>query len=341
MALIDSVTITATAGKGGDGVVRWLHEKGKPRGGPAGGDGGRGGDVLLEGVRDLAALASFRYEKEFRAENGQSGGNNNRRGAVGKPVVLRVPVGTLVRVPAFGREIEIMHEGETHVLFTGGEGGFGNAHFKGPENQDPFQATSGKPGEAGEAVFELKLIADAGLIGLPSAGKSSLLNGLTRARAKVGAYPFTTLEPNLGDFYGYILADIPGLIEGAAQGRGLGARFLKHIERTRILIHLISAEQDNPQNAYREVRREVEAFGQGLPDKPEIVVLSKADIVSAEERISLKKEMEEFLSQEVLVTSTQDPTILKTFSDTLAARLSSLCSTQGGGDTSTNSVVVS
>ncbi|HQU07436.1 MAG: hypothetical protein B7X04_00645 [Parcubacteria group bacterium 21-54-25] len=322
MAFIDSVTIHATAGKGGNGLVRWLHEKGRPRGGPGGGDGGRGGDVVLVGVRDLAALATYRYTKKFAAENGQSGDGNRRHGAAGAPVLLRVPVGTIAHVPALGRKVEVIHEDTPYVLLTGGAGGFGNAHFKSATHQNPFEATPGQFGEAGSVDFELKLIADAGLIGLPNAGKSSLLNALTRAKSKIGAYPFTTLEPNLGALYGNILADIPGLIEGASGGKGLGTRFLKHIERTTLLVHLVSAEHDDPVAAYQEVRKELAGFGRGLTEKTELVVVSKTDVCSSSVLSTLKKKLETASGKEVLTVSTKDESLLKAFSDRLMQILS-------------------
>lgn len=321
MAFVDEVTIHASAGKGGDGVVRWLHLRGKEKGGPSGGDGGRGGDVVLEAVRDLAALARYRYEKRFDAEPGGAGEKDLKHGKSGETLVLRVPVGTVARIAETGTEHELMREGERITVLKGGSGGLGNARFKSSTNQNPFEHTDGRPGEASDIELKLKLIADAGLIGLPSAGKSSLLNALTRARAKVGAYPFTTLEPNLGDFYGYIIADIPGLIEGASEGKGLGTRFLKHIERTRVLLHLVSADQEDLIAAYREVRAELEASGQGLPEKREIVVLSKADLLAPEDRDRAVRALGRAISREVLVASAEDPELLKDFSDTLSQML--------------------
>ena len=318
MAFTDEVTISAYAGKGGDGVVRWLHTKEKAKGGPAGGDGGRGGDVLLRGVRDLAALGGYRYEKKFRAEDGEAGRNELQQGAAGAPVILKVPVGTTARVRETGEEYEISREDEEVVLFKGGAGGKGNARFKSSTNQNPFQQTDGKPGEEGEIKLSLSLIADAGLIGLPNAGKSSLLNALTRAKSKVGSYPFTTLEPHLGDFYGHIIADIPGLIEGASAGRGLGHKFLKHVERTGILLHLVSASQDDPLAAYREVRKEIEAFGRGLSEKREVVLLSKVDLVSDQERETKVQLLVRETDREVLEVTMEDSNVLKAFSDKLA-----------------------
>lgn len=321
MAFVDEVRIKVQAGRGGDGVIRWLRTKETARGGPAGGDGGRGGDVILKGVRDLAALARYRYEKDFKAQNGEAGGNDNMHGADGAPCILFVPVGTSVHIVESGEEIEINTEGEEAIVFKGGGGGRGNAHYKGATNQNPFQAREGKEGVGGDIVLTLKIIADVGLVGLPNAGKSSLLDTLTNAKSKVGAYPFTTLEPNLGDLYGYILADIPGLIEGASAGRGLGTKFLKHVEKTRILLHLVSAEQDDPVVAYREVRKELEAFGHGLMEKPEVVILSKTDLMSSQDSETKRERLVKEAGREVLPLSILDPESLKSFSDKLSILL--------------------
>lgn len=319
MAFTDEARIYAESGKGGDGVVRWLRTKESARGGPSGGDGGRGGDVVLVGVRDLSALSQFRYEKKFHAENGEDGKGELKHGRNGADVELKIPVGTVVRVVGTGEEYEIKEEDERIVLFRGGHGGLGNARFKSSTNQNPFQQTKGKKGRGGDIELTLKIIADAGLIGLPNAGKSSLLNALTRAKSKIGDYPFTTLEPNLGEFYGRILADIPGLIEGASSGRGLGIKFLKHVERTGILLHLVSASTDEPIAAYREVRNEIEAFGHGLPQKREIIVLSKTDLVTSEERDEKMELLARETGREVLSVSIADDAALKDLSDRLTA----------------------
>ncbi|HYD92899.1 MAG TPA: GTPase ObgE [Candidatus Paceibacterota bacterium] len=321
MAFVDELRVHAQAGHGGPGVIRWLRVKETAKGGPCGGDGGRGGDIVLEGVRDLAALATYRYEKKFRAENGKPGGGNNKHGKDAPPIVIRVPVGTVARIVTTGETFEVLEEGQRIVIFKGGPGGYGNAHFKSSTNQNPFQSTPGKPGEVGDIEIVLKLIADAGLIGYPNAGKSSLLNALTRARSKVGAYPFTTLDPHLGDFYGYLLADIPGLIEGASAGRGLGSKFLRHIERTGLLVHLVSAEQEDLAAAYRGIREELAAFGQGLSEKPEIVVLSKADLLSEEEKKRALETLSTVAGKEVVPLSVSDPELLKSFSDSLSQAL--------------------
>ena len=321
MAFVDEVTIKAQAGKGGDGVVRWLHIKGTEEVGPAGGDGGRGGDIILEGVRDLAALSRYRFEKDFRARDGGAGENDNRHGAASAAVVLSVPIGTLARIMETGQEFDLSREGERVVVCAGGAGGKGNARFKGSTNQNPFQATSGKEGEGRSVLLSLKIIAHAGLIGLPNAGKSSLLNALTHARSKVGAYPFTTLDPHLGDFYGYILADIPGLISGASTGRGLGSKFLKHIERTKMLVPLVSAEQEDLAAAYQAVRAELAAFSADLSAKPELLVLSKIDLVPDAERENLRVSFGEATGKEAILLSTVDPDLLKAFSDRLSKEL--------------------
>ncbi|MSU74745.1 GTPase ObgE [Candidatus Kaiserbacteria bacterium] len=317
MAFVDEAKIYAESGKGGDGVIRWLRTKETARGGPSGGDGGRGGDVILLGVRDLAALAQYRYEKKFIAEHGEAGKGELKRGGNGEPMLLKVPVGTLVRVVQTGEEHEITKEDERILLFRGGYGGLGNARFKSSTNQNPFQQTVGKKGKGGDIELTLKIIADAGLIGLPNAGKSSLLNALTRAKSKVGPYPFTTLEPNLGEFYGYILADIPGLIEGASSGRGLGIKFLKHVERTGILLHLVSADQDDPLVSYREVRKEIESFEHGLEKKREIIVLSKIDLISSDMCETKVRLLTEKTGREVLTVSIEDQVSLKSFADKL------------------------
>lgn len=321
MAFIDDITVYASAGRGGDGVVRWLHMKGKEKGGPAGGDGGRGGDVVIEGVRDLAALSTYQFSKKFAADNGENGDNNNKKGAEGKDVVLRVPVGTVVKNETTKEVFEILEEGEQRVIFRGGSGGLGNPHFKSSTNQNPKEATPGKAGQSGDIRFTLKIIADAGLVGFPNAGKSSLLNALTRAQSKVGAYPFTTLDPHLGDFYGNVIADIPGLIEGASRGRGLGSKFLRHIERTVLLVHLVSAEQEDLAGAYRAIRNELETFNPDLAQKPELVVLSKTDILAPEELKTKLSELEAAAGKGVYPLSIIDDASMKAFSDALTAAI--------------------
>ena len=321
MAFIDDVLIEAHAGRGGNGVVRWLRTKETARGGPSGGDGGHGGNVVLVGARDLAALSNYRFEKYFKAEDGEAGKNELKRGSNGSDMELVVPVGTVARLVDTEEEFEITREGERVIIFKGGSGGKGNARFKSSTHQNPFESTPGREGQSGKVRLTLKIIADAGLVGLPNAGKSSLMNALTRAKSKVGAYPFTTLEPHLGDFYGYILADIPGLIEGASEGKGLGIKFLKHIERTGFMLHLISSEQEDPIATYNEVRRELESFGHGLETKIELVVLTKTDLVPREEVEQKRRALEDRTQREVQTVSVEDADALKKFSDWLAAQL--------------------
>lgn len=322
MALTDEVRIHAQAGHGGPGVTRWLHSKETARGGPNGGDGGRGGDIVLEGVRDLAALASYRFTKKFRGENGKPGGSQNKHGSDAPPIVLKVPVGTVAKVSTTGETFEILKEGDRIIIFKGGPGGWGNAHYKSSTNQNPFKATPGKPGGVGDIEITLKLIADVGLVGFPNAGKSSLLNALTRAASKVGDYPFTTLDPHLGDFYGHLIADIPGLIEGSSSGRGLGSKFLRHIERTGLIVHLVSSEQEDVVSSYRAIRKELENVGRGLPEKQEIVLLSKTDVLTPEELEKRLKELKDASGgREVLPVSIADDALVKAFSDHLTRTL--------------------
>lgn len=277
MALVDELRIFARAGRGGDGVVRWLHLKGKEYSGPAGGNGGNGGDIYLRAVRDISLLGRYRGEKSFEAEDGGVGESYNRDGKGGKDLIIDLPVGSLVRNSTTGELHELLREGQLQLVLKGGRGGAGNTVFKSSVNTAPTESTPGLPGEEAVLEIELRLIADAGFIGLPNAGKTSLLNALTGSSAKVGSYAFTTLDPNLGVLFGYVLADIPGLIEGASTGKGLGAKFLRHVARTTMLLHCVSLEAENPLQDYETVRAEISAFGHGLADKPELVILTKSD----------------------------------------------------------------
>ncbi|MFZ2484770.1 MAG: GTPase ObgE [Minisyncoccia bacterium] len=288
---IDELTLHFKAGRGGDGVVRWLQEKGKDSGGPSGGNGGKGGDVYAVAVRDIGILSAYRNVKEFEAGRGGDGSRNVRQGGVGEDFVIKLPIGSRLTNLVSGYSTELLKDGEKVLLLHGGRGGLGNEHFKGSTNISPKKSTPGVDGEEADFSIELLLVVDIGIIGLPNAGKSSLLNTITHARSKVADYPFTTLEPALGDFYGLIIADIPGLIEGAAEGKGLGHKFLKHIERTKTLLHCISADTEDPLEAYKVVRGELELYNKDMLKKPEVVVLTKSDTVSKED---MEKKLELF-----------------------------------------------
>ncbi|RJQ29127.1 GTPase ObgE [Candidatus Parcubacteria bacterium] len=285
--LIDDVQITVHAGNGGNGNVSFNKNLGSL--GPVGGSGGRGGDVIFEGIADLSALQQFRNQKVFHAKNGEQGKQQFNDGADADDLVLRVPVGTVIHNLDINMDMEIIKIGERVTVARGGRGGKGNFHFRSSTNTTPKFAQDGLPGESYKLRIELKLIADVGLIGLPNAGKSSLLNELTRASAKVANYPFTTLEPNLGVFFNVILADIPGLIEGASTGKGLGTKFLRHVERTETFFHLISAESDDVVRDYATIKKELIEHNPALGEKKEYIFLSKCDtIVSKEVEDKLK-----------------------------------------------------
>ena len=279
--LIDDVIIKVEAGNGGKGAVAF--NKNMMSLGPVGGHGGKGGSVYFEGVSDLNALGQFRHKKNIKAEDGGNGRGQFRDGSDGGDVILKVPVGTIIQKIETGETEEVLKIGERIFIAKGGRGGKGNFHFRSATNTTPKQFQEGLPGERLTARLELKLIADAGFIGLPNAGKSSLLNELTMAKSKVANYPFTTLEPNLGVYYELILADIPGLIEGASVGKGLGIKFLRHIERVKILLHLISAESENPAQDYKIIKNELKAYNKELLKKTEYVFLSKSDMIPEKE----------------------------------------------------------
>jgi GTP-binding protein len=296
MKFLDEAKIFLKSGDGGNGCVAFRREKFIEFGGPNGGSGGRGGDVWVEAVDGLNTLIDYRYQQHFKAERGEHGKGSDRTGADGHDVVLRVPAGT--QVLDEDRETilaDLVEVGQRVRLLAGGDGGFGNAHFKTSTNRAPRRADPGWPGEERWVWLRLKLIADAGLVGLPNAGKSTFLAATTSAKPKIADYPFTTLHPNLGvvrvDETEFVLADIPGLIEGAHEGAGLGDRFLGHIERCGALLHLVDATQDDVAEAYRVVREELAAYGGGLAQKPEIVGLNKTDALDAETVESKRKEL--------------------------------------------------
>mgnify|MGYP001580238384 CR=1 FL=1 len=307
--LVDEVDIVIKAGDGGRGKVAFLRSKFVPRGGPSGGDGGHGGDVYIEGVSDIGALYRFRYKKEFIAASGQAGLEDKKTGKSSQDLILKVPIGSIIS-DSQGQLLEIIKVGQSVCLAKGGKGGRGNWRFRSSTNQTPRWAEYGEKGEEKHLKIELKLIADVGLIGLPNAGKTSLLNEFTHASAKVANYPFTTLEPNLGVMGDLILADIPGLVEGAAEGRGLGHKFLRHIQRTKILVHCLPAESDNLPKDYQIIRQELGKFSQDLLAKKEILLLTKADLLGETEKKEKIKILRK-LNKKVLAVSIHDLDSLK------------------------------
>ncbi|PPC84469.1 MAG: GTPase ObgE [Hyphomicrobium sp.] len=308
MKFLDQVKIYVKSGDGGNGCIGFRREKFIEFGGPNGGDGGRGGDVWVECVGNLNTLIDYRYQQHFKARNGEGGMGQNRSGANGDDCIIKVPPGTEV----FAEDGEtlladLVNVGDRKLISKGGNGGFGNAHFKSATNQAPNFANPGLPGEELTLWLRMKLIADAGLVGLPNAGKSTFLASVSAAKPKIADYPFTTLHPNLGvvrvgesDF---VLADIPGLIEGAHEGAGLGDRFLGHVERCRVLLHLVDATEEDVANAYKTVRRELKAYGNGLDKKKEIVALSKADALDPEMLASKFAELKKAARKTPLILS--------------------------------------
>lgn len=292
MKFIDEVTITVSAGKGGNGCVSFRREKYVPRGGPDGGDGGEGGSVVFEASGRKHSLLDFRYRNIFRAESGKNGSGQNRKGRGGSDLVVETPVGTVLKDPVTGEIFaDLTKAGQRSIVARGGRGGKGNAHFVSSTHRTPRFAQEGEPGEVRDLKLELKLIADVGLVGLPNAGKSTLISAVSAARPKIGDYPFTTLTPNLGvvqydDAPPFIIADVPGLIEGAHLGAGLGVRFLKHIERTKILVHVIDVSQapaGNPRAPFEQIEYELENYSEDMRKKPRIIVLNKSDLLEDSE----------------------------------------------------------
>lgn len=320
MAFVDELQVHIKSGKGGDGVVRWFTQRGKPNGGPSGGNGGNGGDVYIRATRDTNILYKYRYQKEFAADNGIDGDKNSMHGHAGKDLFIDLPIGSLIKNLETDEEYELLKDGEEILILKGGRGGLGNEHFKSSTNRTPDQSTPGKVGEEGEFYIEIRLVADIGFLGLPSAGKSSLLNALTNTQAKVAEYPFTTLDPNLGNLYGVILADIPGIIEGASEGKGLGHKFLRHISRTGLLLHCISVENENVKEVYETIRKELGNFDKTLLDKEEIILLTKTDLVDEKTLKEKIKELGGFKKEIKTITILDDDT-LKELSDFLVKKI--------------------
>ena len=330
MQFIDLAEIEVVAGKGGDGMVAFRREKYVPAGGPAGGNGGWGGSVILVASDRLQTLLDFRYARIFKAEDGKKGGSNNCTGAKGSDRLIEVPCGTIITDVNTGKIVgDLTTDGETICVAEGGKGGLGNKHFLSNRNRAPEHALPGLEGETRRLRLELKLIAEVGIIGLPNAGKSTLISTLSSAKPKVADYPFTTLVPNLGVVRkptgdGTVFADIPGLISGASEGVGLGHDFLRHIERTRVLLHLIDATADNPIADYQIIQQELEAYGQGLSDRPQIIAFNKIDAVDADILELITSELQELTNTPIYAVSA----VTRKGLDTLMQKIWSILDTQ-------------
>jgi len=298
--IVDDIKITVAAGHGGRGLVTF--SKTKKTLGPTGGNGGNGGNIFIEGVADLGALRQFRFKKDLKARDGEIGRSQLNDGTDAEDLILNIPIGTVCHNLNNGKNIEIAKVGQRELIARGGQGGKGNYLFRSATNTSPMQFQEGKPGEFFEIRLELKMIADVGFIGLPNVGKTSLLNELTNANSRVANYPFTTLEPNLGAYYDLILADIPGLIEGASTGRGLGIKFLRHIERTRTLFHFISADSNDPVQDYKTVRAELGAYNALLLEKPEYIFISKSDAVAPDVISKIKNQFKKIGKEAVAIS---------------------------------------
>ena len=329
MKFLDEAKIWVKAGDGGDGIIAFRREKFIEFGGPDGGNGGKGGNVIAEAVAGLNTLIDFRYAQHFKARKGGNGSGSDRTGAASDEVVLKLPVGTQI----FAEDRETMIAdldklGKRVVLARGGDGGFGNANYKTSTNRAPRRADKGWPGEERWLWLRLKLIADAGLVGLPNAGKSTFLAAVSAARPKIADYPFTTLHPQLGVVRlnateEFVLADLPGLIEGAAEGAGLGTRFLGHVERCKVLLHLVDGSAADPARAYRTIRRELAEYGHGLEDRPELVALNKADAMTPQARTARVKALSRAAGKPVMLISGASgegvPELLRALADMIAA----------------------
>lgn len=319
--LVDTVTITVKAGDGGNGSVHFRRNAQTARGGPDGGNGGNGGNVYFQGIDDILGLQEFRFKKKLLAEDGIKGGRQNLFGRNGKDLVIRIPIGTLVTNEVTNEQFEVL-DTETKILVAkGGIGGRGNNEFKTATDQAPHYAEKGTSGEEKTLHLELRLIADIGLIGLPNAGKSSLLKALTNANPKIGNYPFTTLEPNIGIMQGIALADIPGLIEGASEGKGLGMQFLRHVEKTKLLVHCIDIANSDVVLSYQTIRTELGEYNATILEKPEVILLTKTDTIEPKEVEITQKQVEKQLGKEVLTVSILDDSSLEKLQTALLERI--------------------
>lgn len=294
---IDHVKLCARSGAGGAGSAHFRREKHVPKGGPDGGDGGRGGNIILEGNKQLWTLLHLRYQKHVVAGNGEGGGSSRKTGAQGNDIVLEVPLGTVARIAETGEIIaEVTKHGDQHIITAGGRGGLGNSHFKTSTNQSPRYAQPGEPGKEEWVILELKLLADVGLVGFPNAGKSTLLSVLSAAKPEIADYPFTTLVPNLGvvpyrDHKSFVMADIPGIIEGASEGKGLGLRFLRHIERNSVLLFIIPADSNDIAKQYDVLLRELQQYNPELLDKNRVLAVTKSDLLDEELQADITEEL--------------------------------------------------
>jgi len=321
--LIDTAHITVKAGDGGNGRVSFRREKFVPKGGPDGGNGGKGGSVFIQGRNDIRLLKRYRAKTRITADKGDDGQENKKTGKNGRDTTILVPLGTRVTIHPYNIVLDIIEEEKPYRIASGGKGGKGNWEFRSATNQTPLEAEKGRLGETVRLSFELRLIADVGLIGLPNVGKSSLLNVLTQAHARVADYHFTTLEPNLGTFQKHIIADIPGLIEGASSGKGLGFQFLKHIARTRLLVHCIGCDSTDPQRDYNTVRNELETYDHELMTRPQLILCTKSDLLldmtSGQKKIFMRKIHS--LSTDVLYVSILDDDSVRALAQTLTTKL--------------------
>jgi len=330
MQFLDQAKIYLQSGKGGNGCVSFRREKYVEFGGPDGGAGGKGGDIIFEGCSSLNTLIDFRYKQHFKAKKGTDGSGKNCNGAKGQDIIIKVPIGTQVISDTDKESIllDITKEGEKKLFLQGGNGGFGNTHFKNSKEQAPRRSNPGLEGEEIWVWLRLKILADVGLLGLPNAGKSSLLSAITNAKPKIGNYPYTTLTPQLGILRNYnqeiVLADIPGLINDAHKGVGIGTRFLGHIERCKILLHLIDAESKDPLQNYKDIIKEITKYGKGLEKKSQILIISKADLISEKKLQVIIKKIEEYSKSSVLVSSSVKRIGLNELIDILFAKVDKL-----------------